>query len=56
MTNLSLNELKLIVRNRNIKVYQNKPENDIIKMLSKPKSKITSLEIKYKRSKRYLTN
>ena len=39
MINLSLNELKLIAKSRNIKDYNNKSENDIIKILSEPKPK-----------------
>ena len=39
MINLSLNELKLIAKNRNIKDYL-KFENDLIKIFSKPKPKI----------------
>ena len=40
MINLSLNELKLIAKSRNIKDYKNKSENDLIKILSEPKPKI----------------
>ena len=40
MINLSLNELKLIAKSRNIKDYKNKSENDLIKILSDPKPKI----------------
>ena len=40
MINLSLNELKLIAKNRGIKDYENKSEDDLIKILSKPKTKI----------------
>ena len=40
MTNLSLDELKLVAKNRNIKDYQNKSEKDLVKLLSKPKPKI----------------
>ena len=40
MINLSLNELKLIAKTRNIKDYKNKSENDLIKILSEPKPKI----------------
>ena len=41
MINLSLNELKLTAKSRNIKDYKNKNENDLIKILSeqKPKNK-----------------
>ena len=41
MINLSLYELKLIAKNRNIKDYKNKSENDSIKILSEPKPKIS---------------
>ena len=37
MINLSLNELKLIAKSRNIKDYKNKYENDLIKIPNKPK-------------------
>ena len=40
MTNLSLDELKLISQNRNIRDYENKSEKDLIKKLSEPKPKI----------------
>ena len=40
MINQSLNELKLVARNRNIRGYENKSEKDLIKALSKPKPKI----------------
>ena len=40
MTNLSLDELRLIAQNRNIRDYENKSEKDLIKALSKPKPKI----------------
>ena len=38
--NLSLDELKLVAKNRNIKDYGNKSEKDLIKLLSEPKPKI----------------
>ena len=41
MINLSLNQLKLIAKNRNIKDYKNKSENDSIKILSEAKPKIS---------------
>ena len=41
MINLSLDELKLVVKNRNIKGYENKSEEYLIKVLSKPKPKIS---------------
>ena len=48
MINLSLNELKLIAKSRNIKDYKNKSENDLIKILSKPKPKINLSKNKIK--------
>ena len=41
MLNLSLNELKLVAESRGIKGYENKSENDLIKILSEPKTKIS---------------
>ena len=38
---LSLNELKLIAKNRSIKEYENKSEDDLIKKLNEPKTKIS---------------
>ena len=38
--NLSLNELKLIAKNRSIKSHKNKSEDDLRKILSRPKTKI----------------
>ena len=40
MLNLSLEELRLIAQNRNIRDYENKSGKDLIKALSKPKPKI----------------
>ena len=40
MKNLSLNELKLIVKYRNISDYENKSKDDLMKALSKPKLRI----------------
>ena len=40
MINLSLDELRLIAQNRNIRDCENKSEKDLIKALSKPKPKI----------------
>ena len=42
MISLSLDELKLVAKNRGIKDYKNKSEDDLIKILSEPKTK-TSL-------------
>ena len=38
---LSLDDLKAIAKNRGIKDYENKSEDDLIKILSKPKTKIS---------------
>ena len=40
MINLSLDDLRLIAQNRNIRDYENKSEKDMIKALGEPKSKI----------------
>ena len=40
MINLSLDELRLIAQNKNIRDYENKSEKDLIKALSEPKRKI----------------
>ena len=40
MINLSLDELRLIAQNKNIRDYENKSEKDLIKALSEPKPKI----------------
>ena len=45
MINLSLDELKLVAKSRGIKDYKNKSEDDLTKILSKPKTK-TSLSKK----------
>ena len=39
MINLSLDELRLIAQNRNIRDYEKKSKKDLIKALSKPKPK-----------------
>ena len=39
MLNLTLNELKLVAKSRGIKDYENKSEDDLIKILSEPKTK-----------------
>ena len=41
MINLLLNELKLIAKNSDIKDYENKSADDLIKILSEPKIKIS---------------
>ena len=38
---LTLDELKLVAKNRGIKDYKNKSEDDLIKIFSEPKTKIT---------------
>ena len=48
MINLSLNELKLIVKGRNIKDYKSKSKNYLIKILSEPKPKINLSKNKIK--------
>ena len=48
MINLSLNELKLIVKYRDIKDYENKFEDDLIKTLREPKIKISIEKIRKK--------
>ena len=48
MINLSLNELELIAKSRNIKDCKKKSENDLIKILSdsKPKTDLSKKKIK----------
>ena len=41
MINLSLNELNLIAKSRSIKDYKNKSKEDLIKIFSRPKAKIS---------------
>ena len=41
MLKLKLNELKLIAKSGGIKEYENKSEDDLIKILSEPKAKIS---------------
>ena len=53
MINLSLDELKLVVKNRDIKNYENKFEEDLIKILSKPKPDIGISKKKIKEIKKY---
>ena len=40
MINLSLDELKLVAKNRNIRDYESKSKKDLIKVLSEPKPKM----------------
>ena len=53
MINLSLNKLKLIAKNKNIKNYENKSEDDLIKMVneSKAKASVSKKRIKTIRKK-----
>ena len=39
MLSLSLKELKLVAKNRGVKDYENKSEDNLIKIFSKPKTK-----------------
>ena len=55
MMNLSFNELKLIVKIINIKDYKSKSENDLIKILSEPKPKISLSKRKIKEIKKYFS-
>ena len=52
MINLSLNELKLVAKSRNIKDYKSKSESDLIKMLSEPKPKVNLSKKKIKEIKK----
>ena len=55
MTNLSLDELKLVAKNRNIKDYENKSEKNLIKLLSEPKPKIVINKKKLEEIKKYFS-
>ena len=48
MIDLSLDELQLVAKNRNIKGHEKKSEDDLIKILSKPKPKISISKKKLK--------
>ena len=52
MINPSLDELKLAAKNRNIKGYENKCEEDLIKILSEPRPKISIPKKKIKEMKK----
>ena len=41
MISLSLDDLKLVAKNRGIKDYKNKSKDDLIKILSESKTKIS---------------
>ena len=47
-TSLSLNKLRLIAKNSGIKDYKNKSGDDVIKILSEPKTKISLSKKKIK--------
>ena len=44
MINLLLDELKLVAKNGGTKDYKNKPKDDLTKILTKPKSKISLIQ------------
>ena len=52
MINLSLDQLKLVAKNKNIKGYKDKSEEDLIKILSKPKPKVSIPKKKIKKIKK----
>ena len=53
MINLSLDELKLVAKNRNIRDYENKSEKDLIKVLSELKPKIRINKKKLEEIRKY---
>ena len=55
MIHLSLNELKLVAKSRNIKDYKSKSENDLIKILSEQKPKIKLSKRKIKEIKKHFS-
>ena len=56
LTNLSLNELKLIAQYRNISDYGNKSKKDLLKAISKPKLKLGINEKKLEEIRKYFYN
>ena len=52
MINLSLDELKLVAKNRNIRDYENKSEEDLIKIFSEPKPRTSVTKKKLKEIKK----
>ena len=56
MINLSLNELKIFAKKKGTKDYRNKSEDDLIKIFSKPKTKISLSKKKIKDIKKNLMN
>ena len=55
MIHLSLDALRLVAKNRGIKDYENKSEEDLIKILSESKTKITIPKKKIKEIKKYFS-
>ena len=53
MINLSLDELKLVAKNRNTSDYENKFKEDLIKVLSEPKPKIKIDKNKLEESRKH---
>ena len=56
MISLSLDELKLVAKSRGIKDYENKSEDDLIKILSELKTKVSVSKKKIKSIKKILIN
>ena len=46
MLDLTLNELKLAAKNRSIKDYESKSENDLINIFSEPKTSLSKKKIR----------
>ena len=55
MTNLSLNELKLVAKSRDIIGYKEKSQKDLIKILSKSKPKVSLPKKKLKEIRKYFS-
>ena len=55
MTNLSLNELKLVAKSRDIIDYKEKSQKDLIKILSKSKPKVSLPKKKLKEIRKYFS-
>ena len=53
MINLSLDELKLVAKSRNIRDYEDKSKKDLIKALSEPKLKIRINKKKLEEIRKY---
>ena len=54
MISLSLDELKLVTKNRGIKDYKNKSEDDLIKILGEPKTEISLSKRKIEDIRKYV--